>query len=56
MLDYVVNTPEDSGTSHISVQQRSALIRHNLHFGQTTDDAMIQRALAEADLPEGVAL
>lgn len=55
MLDYVVNTPEDSSTSHIAVQQRSALITHNLRFGRTTNDAMIQRALAEADLPAGMA-
>lgn len=56
MLDYVVNTPEDSGTSHISVRQRCTLIEHNLAFGQKTGDALIRRALAEAELPEGVSM
>ncbi|HEX7070564.1 MAG TPA: glycosidase [Rhodothermales bacterium] len=46
LLDYVLNTPEDEGTTHDSVRARLALIDSNQAISDAADEALIGRANA----------
>ena len=43
MLDYLLNTPEDGGSTHTSVQQRHDLIDKNIAYATTSGNALLQR-------------
>ena len=51
MLDYVLHTPEDSGTSHTAVEQRIDLIDKNIAYAEASDDEMLKRILGHAAVP-----
>ncbi len=51
MLDYVLHTPEDSGTSHTAVEQRIDLIDKNIAYAEASDDEILKRVLGHAAVP-----
>ena len=51
MLDYVLHTPEDSGTSHTAVEQRIDLIDKNIAYAEASDDEILKRILGHAAVP-----
>lgn len=45
MLDYVLHTPEDGGTTHTSVQARIDLIEKNMAFAASSGDSLLKQII-----------
>ncbi len=56
MLDYVLHTPEDSGTSHTAVEQRIDLIDKNIAYAEASDDEILKRVLGHAAVPGAMSI
>ena len=54
MLDYVLNTPEDGGTSHTAAAQRINLIDKNIAYAKTSGNALLQRIVQHTVTPEAL--
>ena len=51
MLDYVLHTPEDGGTTHTAVRQRIDLIDNNIAFAEASGDEVLKRILGHTATP-----
>ena len=55
MLDYVMHTPEDGGTSHTAAAQRINLIERNIAYAQASGNALLQRIVHHTTAPATIA-
>lgn len=55
MLDYVMHTPEDGGTSHAAAEQRITLIDKNIAYAKASGDALLERIVHHTTTPAAIA-
>ena len=55
MLDYVMYTPEDSGSSHTAAAQRTHLIDKNIAYARESGNALAQRLVRHTVTPAPIA-
>ena len=55
MLDYVMHTPEDGGTSHTAAEQRIDLIDKNIAYAKASGNALLQRIVRHTTIPDALA-
>jgi 4-O-beta-D-mannosyl-D-glucose phosphorylase len=53
ILDYVLHTPEDGGTTHTAVQQRLDLIDKNIAYAEASGQALLQQIVRHTAGPPG---